>query len=41
MTKGEVVNDDPPSDAIDVGPESFVEFIVIVRHLDKALKFTL
>ena len=35
VTKGEVVDDDPPSDAIYVDSESFVEFVV--RYLDEAL----
>ena len=35
VTKGEVADDDPPSDAIDVDSESFVKFVV--RHLDEAL----
>ena len=34
-TKGEVVDDDPPSNAIVVYPESFVKFVV--RNLNKAL----
>ena len=35
VTKEEVVDDDPPSDAIYVDSESFVEFVI--RYLDEAL----
>ena len=35
VTKGEVVDDDPPSDAIYFDLESFVKFFV--RRFDKAL----
>ena len=35
VTKGEVVDDDPPSNAIYVDSESFVKSLV--RHLDEAL----
>ena len=35
VTKGEVVYDDPSSDAIYIDSESFIKFVV--RHLDEAL----
>ena len=35
VTKGEVVDNDPPSNAINVDSESFVK--CVVRHSDKAL----
>ena len=34
VTKGEVVNDDPPSDVIVVDPESFIKFAI--RDLEVA-----
>ena len=35
VTKGEVLGDDPPSDAIYVDSGSFVK--IVIRHLDEAL----
>ena len=34
VTKGEIVDDDPPADAIKVDAASFVKYVV--RHLDEA-----
>ena len=34
VTKGQIVDDDPPSDAIELDPDSFVKYVV--EHLDEA-----